>query len=104
MFNSPIPTVLIYSPKDPSDTDEFAVDWSLVLAEYDDQISSVSGIIASPATLGIFDITSTSGQVAFYASGGVNGQLYQIDVTVTTNLSPSGRTLTRTVLLPVLRR
>lgn len=94
-----------YSPKDPNDSDEFIIDFTQILAEYNDSLTGMPTIVSSPSGLGIFNISQTSGGLlSFYASGGVNNTLYEIYASVSTNLSPSGRSINRSVLLPVANR
>jgi hypothetical protein len=96
---------LTYSPESPTDVDEFGIDFSLVLSGYGDTITQTPTISVSPTGLSIFDIGYTAtGLVTFYASGGTNSTNYQVTAEITTNLSPSGRTLNRTVILPVANR
>jgi len=101
------PTTQTFDAKDPNDVDVFVVDFSAILSEYNDTISSVSGVSVSPSgSLSAYDILSIGNntQVSFYASGGINGIIYEVDTTIVTNLMPSGRVINRTVLLPVLTR
>jgi len=97
-----------FSSKDPNDTDFFQVDFSLLLNTYGDSISQTPTITASPSgNLSVFGITyttGTSGIVGFYASGGINNTNYILSIDITTNLSPSGRILNRSVILPVMTR
>jgi len=104
MFNQPIPTTLIYSPKSPSDLTQYGVDFTAVLSGFNEQITTLSGLTVSPtgvSGLGVYSGYATSGQVFFFASGGVNGQLYQVEISVTTSISEN---INRTVVIPVLNQ
>jgi|GEM_PF-4861812 len=104
----PVGSAATYSAKDPNDTDFFQLDFTLMLASYNDSINSTPVISVNPSgNLGIFGITYSTGAtgiVGFYASGGLNNTQYVLDIEITTSLSPSGRILNRSVILPVMTR
>lgn len=104
-----VPTTDTYTPKDPNDIDLYSVDFSLILAQCNDAITGTPSISVSPSgtTFGVYGITTAGtapSQVVFYASGGTNGIQYELDTNIITNLAPTGRSIWRTVLLPVLTR
>lgn len=96
---------LTYSPASPTDTDEYGIDFSLVLSGYGDTIASTPTVTAAPSGLAISNIGYTAtGLVTYYVSGGANGTIYQVTAEIVTNLAPSGRVINRTVILPILNR
>jgi hypothetical protein len=97
-----VPAPLSWPAKDPSDVLDYEFDISAALVgNQGDHIASI-GVTISPNATGDLALNSSAadGAVAvLWFSGGQSGTVYTIQLTIVT---ANGRTIGRTVLLPVL--
>lgn len=95
------PSILIWPAKDPSDVLDYEIDIGpAILGNEGDSIAAIN-ISATPAATGDIVVTQVAadGEIAVvWISGGVAGTIYVVQVTIST---ASGRTLHRSILLPV---
>ncbi len=96
----PVPAVLAWPAKDPADVLDYQFDVSAALVgNASDAIASVAAVVTPAGGLAV-DSTAVDGAVAvLWLSGGVAGTVYTVQIDVTT---VSGRTVSRSVLLPVV--
>jgi hypothetical protein len=97
-----VPQPLAWPAKDPGDTLDYVMDISEAIAgDGGDAIATVD-VIVSPSQPGDLAVQSScaDGPLAvFWLSGGFSGTTYAVTITIGTN---AGRTISRTVNLPVL--
>ncbi len=96
------PTPLSWPVKDPGDTLDYVVDFSRALAGDTGDTISTLDVATSPNNTGDLIVNSTrvdGDRAVVWLSAGFSGTTYSVTVVVTTN---SGRTLSRTIGLPVL--
>lgn len=95
------PSILIWPEKDPSDVLDYEIDIGpAILGNESDGVAAIN-ISATPAGTNDITITkvATDGDtVVVWISGGVAGTIYVVQVTIST---VNGRTLHRSILLPV---
>lgn len=97
-----VPQPLSWPTKDPGDTLDYIVDISEAIAGNDGDSIATLDIAINPANPGDLTLTGSSAggdQAILWMTGGYAGTVYEVTVTIGTN---SGRTLNRTILLPVL--
>ncbi|MCW3476551.1 phage fiber-tail adaptor protein [Limobrevibacterium gyesilva] len=93
------PAALAWPAKDPSDVLDYAFDISAALAGNEgDAIASVD-VAVTPGDLVVGSVAADGARVVLWLSGGQAGVVYSVQMTMATL---SGRTVARTVLLPVL--
>jgi hypothetical protein len=96
------PAALCWPAKDPGDTLDFVLDISEAIAGNEGDAIATLDVVISPANPGDLTLqgTSADGDLAIlWFSDGFAGTIYQVTVTVGTN---SGRTIGRTINLPVV--
>jgi len=97
-----VPTPLQWPVKDPTDTLDYVLDISEVIAGNEGDAIMTLDVAISPANPGDLTLQSASAsgfQAILWLTAGFAGTVYAITVSIGTN---SGRILGRTVLLPVL--
>lgn len=94
-----VPTTLAWPAKDPGDVLDYQFDVSAALVgNASDAIASIVATV-TPGGL-VVDSTAADGAVAiFWLSGGVAGTVYTLRISIVT---VSGRSVSRSVLLPVV--
>jgi hypothetical protein len=94
-------SILIWPEKDPSDVLDYEIDIGpAILGNEGDAITAIN-ITATPAATNDITITRVAADgdiVVVWISGGVAGTIYVVQVTIST---ANGRTLHRSILLPV---
>ena len=96
------PTPLSWPVKDPGDRLDYVVDFCRALAGDTGDTIATLDVVTSPNNTGDLIVNSTQvdgDRAILWLSAGVSGMTYSVTVVVTTN---SGRTLSRTIGLPVL--
>jgi hypothetical protein len=97
-----VPSPLSWPAKDPSDVLDYKFDVAAALVgNLGDRISSVS-VVINPNAAGDLALVSSAADgccAVFWFSGGQASTIYTVQITVVT---VNGRTIGRTVLLPVL--
>jgi hypothetical protein len=96
------PAPLNWPTKDPVDVLDYQFDISAALIGNDgDAIATLDVTIepASPGDLALQSATADGAIAVLWLSGGQPGTIYTVNLTITTS---SGRTISRTILLPVL--
>lgn len=94
----PAPTYY-FDPKDPSDTDGFAVDLTTWLGG--DTLSGTPTVTVSPSGITINSVMVSGNTITAWMSGGTSGQTYTVTYHVAT---AAGRSCARSVQLPVQPR
>ncbi len=96
------PTTLAWPAKDPADVLDYQFDVSAALAgSPNDSIASVAAAV-TPGAVGGLTVLSTAvdgSKAILWLSGGTAGTVYTVQILVIMN---SGRTISRSVLLPVM--
>ena len=91
-----------YPVKDPGDILDYGMDFTAQMTLDADTVTTLVGVVASPAGLTIVGSGTLSGAVAScFISGGTPGVEYRLDFIVST---AGGRTYKRGGLLPVFPR
>jgi hypothetical protein len=91
---------LAWPAKDPADVLDYEFDISAALAGNEgDSIASVSVAVSPDGALAAERIAADGARAVLWLSGGQAGVVYSVQLTVAT---ANGRTIARTVLLPVL--
>ena len=96
------PAVLNWPPKDPTDTLDFTVDISEVIAGNEGDAIATLDVVIGPSNPGDLTLVGSSadGDLAIlWLSAGFAGVVYSVTVTIGTN---SGRIIGRTINLPVV--
>ncbi len=97
-----VPPPLNWPTKDPVDVLDYQFDISPALVGNDGDTISTLDVTIEPANPGdlVLNSTTTDGAVAIlWLSGGQPGMIYTVNLMITT---VNGRTINRTILLPVL--
>ncbi len=95
------PSVLIWPEKDPSDVLDYEIDIGPAILGNEGDSITVVNVVTTPN--GVNDIVATrvavdGGIAVLWIAGGIAGKIYVVQVTISTD---SGRTLRRSILLPV---
>jgi hypothetical protein len=98
-YTSGIWSLPAFPVKDPSDSLNYAVDFSAQMTLDSDTLSTIVGVTTQPTDLEISDTALVAQMVAFRAAGGTLGTRYVIEVEVTTT---GGNTFNRGFSLLVI--
>ena len=96
------PPALNWPPKDPTDTLDYSLDISQIIAGNEGDAIMTLDVVINPNNPGDLTLQSSSadGDLAvLWLSGGFAGTVYQVTVTIGTN---GGRVIGRTINLPVI--
>lgn len=89
---------ILSDPKDPSDVDDIAWDWTANLG-----VETIAShlVKAFPSSLTVDSSAEDAGTVSARVSGGVNGTAYELTCRIVTS---GGRVLERSAILQVVNR
>lgn len=93
--------LISYPPKDPSETLDYAMDFTAQMTADNDTVTTLIGVTAKPTGLTIANPTLVGSKVICWISGGTLLADYLITFEVTT---AGGRTYSRSAYLPVKTR
>ena len=96
------PPLLNWPTKDPGDTLDYQLDiYPALVGNPGDTITTVDATISpsNPGDLSLTSLAADGSKAIFWLTGGQNGTVYTITIVIATT---NGRTIQRSVLLPVL--